>query len=216
MKVQVVRRVLALALVMLLGSALPVTAAEMETAVLAGGCFWCLEHDLESLPGVQDAVSGYSGGQVDRPTYRQVSSETTGHQEVVQVRFDPAVISYGTLLRSYWRNIDPLDGGGQFCDRGDSYRPVIFTADGAQAREAESSAQAAARELGIARSDIKVELRDAARFWPAEEYHQNYAELNAVKYKFYRFSCGRDRRLDSVWGAKSRQSTRWTTKAPRD
>lgn len=216
MKVQVVRRVLALALVMLLGSALPVTAAEMETAVLAGGCFWCLEHDLESLPGVQDAVSGYSGGQVDRPTYRQVSSETTGHQEVVQVRFDPAVISYGTLLRSYWRNIDPLDGGGQFCDRGDSYRPVIFTADGAQAREAESSAQAAARELGISRSDIKVELRDAARFWPAEEYHQNYAELNAVKYKFYRFSCGRDRRLDSVWGAKSRQSTQWTTKAPRD
>ena len=216
MKVQVVRRVLALALVMLLGSALPVTAAEMETAVLAGGCFWCLEHDLESLPGVQDAVSGYSGGQVDRPTYRQVSSETTGHQEVVQVRFDPAVISYGTLLRSYWRNIDPLDGGGQFCDRGDSYRPVIFTADGAQAREAESSAQAAARELGISRSDIKVELRDAARFWPAEEYHQNYAELNAVKYKFYRFSCGRDRRLDSVRGAKSRQSTQWTTKAPRD
>ena len=216
MKVQVVRRVLALALVMLLGSALPVTAAEMETAVLAGGCFWCLEHDLESLPGVQDAVSGYSGGQMDRPTYRQVSSETTGHQEVVQVRFDPAVISYGTLLRSYWRNIDPLDGGGQFCDRGDSYRPVIFTADGAQAREAESSAQAAARELGISRSDIKVELRDAARFWPAEEYHQNYAELNAVKYKFYRFSCGRDRRLDSVWGAKSRQSTQWTTKAPRD
>jgi peptide-methionine (S)-S-oxide reductase len=126
------------------------------------------------------------------------------------------VISYGTLLRSYWRNIDPLDGGGQFCDRGDSYRPVIFTADGAQAREAESSAQAAARELGIARSDIKVELRDAARFWPAEEYHQNYAELNAVKYKFYRFSCGRDRRLDSVWGAKSRQSTQWTMKAPRD
>ena len=216
MKVQVVRRVLALALVMLLGSALPVTAAEMETAVLAGGCFWCLEHDLESLPGVEDAVSGYSGGQMDRPTYRQVSSETTGHQEVVQVRFDPAVISYGTLLRSYWRNIDPLDGGGQFCDRGDSYRPVIFTADGAQAREAESSAQAAARELGISRSDIKVELRDAARFWPAEEYHQNYAELNAVKYKFYRFSCGRDRRLDSVWGAKSRQSTQWTTKAPRD
>ena len=216
MKVQVVRRVLALALVMLLGSALPATAAEMETAVFAGGCFWCLEHDLESLPGVQDAVSGYSGGQVDRPTYRQVSSETTGHQEVVQVRFDPAVISYGTLLRSYWRNIDPLDGGGQFCDRGDSYRPVIFTADGAQAREAESSAQAAARELGIARTDIKVELRDAARFWPAEEYHQNYAELNAVKYKFYRFSCGRDRRLDSVWGAKSRQSTQWTMKAPRD
>ena len=101
--------------------------AETETAVFAGGCFWCLEHDLEDLPGVVEATSGYSGGQLDNPTYRQVSSETTGHQEVVEVRFDPARIAYSTLLRSYWRNVDPLDGGGQFCDRGDSYRPVIFT-----------------------------------------------------------------------------------------
>ena len=190
--------------------------AELETAVFAGGCFWCLEHDLEDLPGVSDAVSGYSGGHVERPTYRQVSSETTGHQEAVQVRFDPEQISYAELLRSYWRNVDPLDGGGQFCDRGDSYRPVIFTADGAQAKEAELSAQAAARELGSARSDLKVELRDVVRFWPAEDYHQNYADLNAVKYKFYRFSCGRDRRLDSVWGATSRQSAQWTTKTPQD
>ena len=146
MKRQLLLRALSLALVMLLGSVQSVTAAEMETAVFAGGCFWCMEHDLESLPGVVEVVSGYSGGHVDNPTYRQVSSETTGHQEVVQVRFDPTRISYGTLLRSYWRNVDPLDGEGQFCDRGDSYRPVIFTADGAQAREAESSAQEAARE----------------------------------------------------------------------
>ena len=203
---------LALPLVLLPSAVL----AETETAVFAGGCFWCLEHDLEDLPGVVEATSGYSGGQLDNPTYRQVSSETTGHQEVVEVRFDPARIAYSTLLRSYWRNVDPLDGGGQFCDRGDSYRPVIFTADAAQAREAEASAQAAALELGQPRSALKVELRNAARFWRAEDYHQNYAELNAVKYKFYRFSCGRDRRLDSVWGAKSRQSTQWTTKAPRD
>ena len=101
--------------------------AAVENAVLAGGCFWCLESDLEHLPGVLSAESGYSGGTVARPTYQQVSSETTGHQEVVRVRFDPAKISYATLLQSYWRNVDPLDGGGQFCDRGDSYRPVIFT-----------------------------------------------------------------------------------------
>ena len=125
--------------------------AEMETAVFAGGCFWCLEHDLEDLPGVRDAVSGYSGGHVENPTYRQVSGETTGHQEVVQVRFDSEEISYDDLLRSYWRNVDPLDGGGQFCDRGDSYRPVIFTASAAQARAAEASAEAAARELSLLR-----------------------------------------------------------------
>ena len=199
--------VLLSALLVLAGSQ-PVAAAE-QTAVFAGGCFWCLEHDLEHLPGVIDAISGYSGGHVDQPTYRQVSGEDTGHQEAVQVRFDPAVISYSTLLRSYWRNVDPFDGGGQFCDRGDSYRPVIFTADAAQAQAAESSAVAAAQDLGRSRSAIKVELRGAAPFWPAEDYHQNYAELNDLKYSFYRFSCGRDRRLDAVWGSQARTGESW-------
>ena len=199
--------VLLSALLVLAGSQ-SVAAAE-QTAVFAGGCFWCLEHDLEHLPGVIDAISGYSGGHVDQPTYRQVSGEDTGHQEAVQVRFDPAVISYSTLLRSYWRNVDPFDGGGQFCDRGDSYRPVIFTADVAQAQAAESSALAAAQDLGRPRSAIKVELRGAAPFWPAEDYHQNYAELNDLKYSFYRFSCGRDRRLDAVWGSQARTGESW-------
>ena len=199
--------VLLSALLVLAGSQ-SVAAAE-QTAVFAGGCFWCLEHDLEHLPGVIDAISGYSGGHVDQPTYRQVSGEDTGHQETVQVRFDPAVISYSTLLRSYWRNVDPFDGGGQFCDRGDSYRPVIFTADAAQAQAAESSAVAAAQDLGRSRSAIKVELRGAAPFWPAEDYHQNYAELNDLKYSFYRFSCGRDRRLDAVWGSQARTGESW-------
>ena len=199
--------VLLSALLVLAGSQ-SVAAAE-QTAVFAGGCFWCLEHDLEYLPGVIDAISGYSGGHVDQPTYRQVSGEDTGHQEAVQVRFDPAVISYSTLLRSYWRNVDPFDGGGQFCDRGDSYRPVIFTADAAQAQAAESSAVAAAQDLGRSRSAIKVELRGAAPFWPAEDYHQNYAELNDLKYSFYRFSCGRDRRLDAVWGSQARTGESW-------
>ena len=199
--------VLLSALLVLAGSQ-SVAAAE-QTAVFAGGCFWCLEHDLEHLPGVIDAISGYSGGHVDQPTYRQVSGEDTGHQEAVQVRFDPAVISYSTLLRSYWRNVDPFDDGGQFCDRGDSYRPVIFTADAAQAQAAESSAVAAAQDLGRSRSAIKVELRGAAPFWPAEDYHQNYAELNDLKYSFYRFSCGRDRRLDAVWGSQARTGESW-------
>ena len=191
--------------------ALPNAAwAGQATAVFAGGCFWCLEHDLEHLPGVIEATSGYSGGQLERPTYRQVSSETTGHQESVQVRFDPERISYAALLRSYWRNVDPLDGGGQFCDRGDSYRPVIFTADAAQAQAATASAEAAARSLGLPVDDLKVEIRPAARFWPAEGYHQNYAENNALKYNFYRFSCGRDRRLDDVWGEDARTGHPWT------
>ena len=161
---------------------------------------------------MRDAVSGYSGGQVERPTYRQVSSETTGHQEAVQVRFDPDQISYAELLRSYWRNVDPLDGGGQFCDRGDSYRPVIFTADVDQAEAAQASAQAAARELGQPRSALKVELRQAARFWPAEAYHQNYASRNSIKYNFYRFSCGRDNRLYEVWGENARTGNDWSKK----
>ena len=203
------QRLIAVLLIALLAFPIPASAAQ-ATAVLAGGCFWCLEHDLEHLPGVIEATSGYSGGELERPTYRQVSSETTGHQEVVQVRFDPDQISYDDLLRSYWRNIDPLDGGGQFCDRGDSYRPVIFTADDAQAAAANSSAEAAARELDQPLSALKVEIRAAARFWPAEGYHQNYAELNSLKYNFYRFSCGRDRRLDDVWGDKARSDQPWS------
>ena len=201
-------RLLSLILSALLLLPTPAWAAQ-ETAVFAGGCFWCLEHDLEHLPGVLEATSGYSGGHVERPTYRQVSGETTGHQEVVQVRFDPQQISYATLLRSYWRNVDPFDGGGQFCDRGDSYRPVIFTAGEAQQRAAEASVDAAARELGQSPAALKVALQPAARFWSAEGYHQNYAERNALKYNFYRFSCGRDRRLDEVWGDSARSDAPW-------
>ena len=202
-------RLIAALLIALL--ALPNAAwAGQSTAVFAGGCFWCLEHDLEELPGVLEATSGYSGGEVERPTYRQVSSETTGHQEAVQVRFDPDQISYAELLRSYWRNVDSLDGGGQFCDRGDSYRPVIFTADDAQAQAAQNSAQAAAQELGVAVSALKVEIRPSARFWPAEGYHQNYADRNALKYNFYRFSCGRDRRLEELWGENAHSGRPWS------
>ena len=197
---------------LLVGLLEPVPAAwagETQEAVLAGGCFWCLEHDLETLPGVLSAESGYSGGHVESPTYQQVSGERTGHQESVRVRFDSGAITYATLLRSYWRNVDPLDGGGQFCDRGDSYRPVIFTADAAQQEAAEASAQAAARELGVPLESLKVEVRKAARFWPAEGYHQNYADRNSIQYNYYRWACGRDKRLDAVWGATARQGAPW-------
>jgi peptide-methionine (S)-S-oxide reductase len=121
------RLALLLCLLLLLLAPAPAALAATEEAVLAGGCFWCLEHDLEELPGVLEVISGYSGGSLERPSYRQVSAGGTGHQESVRVRFDSDKIGYATLLRAYWRNIDPFDGGGQFCDKGDSYRPVIFT-----------------------------------------------------------------------------------------
>ncbi len=186
----------------------------LQEAVLAGGCFWCLEHDLETLPGVVEAVSGYSGGHLDNPTYGQVSSEQTGHQEAVLVRFDPKRISYPSLLRSYWRNVDPLDGGGQFCDRGDSYRPVIFTGSKVQLAQAEASLKAAAAELHRPTSAIRVQIKPLQRFWPGEGYHQHYAVRNSVKYNYYRWACGRDRRLDAIWGKRARSGAAWSGKAP--
>lgn len=201
------RLVLVLCCMLLLGAS-PSLAAT-EEAVLAGGCFWCLEHDLERLPGVIDVESGYSGGTVARPTYEQVSRGTTGHQESVRVRFDNSRISYATLLRAFWRHVDPLDGSGQFCDRGDSYRPVIFSDGPAQRRAAEASLDSAARELTQPSTAIKVAIRPFSSFWPAEAYHQNYATRNRARYRFYRWSCGRDRRLDEVWESRARRSDAW-------
>ena len=203
------RLALLLSLLLLLLGPAPGALAATEEAVLAGGCFWCLEHDLEQLPGVLDVVSGYSGGSLERPSYRQVSAGGTGHQEVVRVRFDTEKVRYSTLLRAYWRNIDPFDGRGQFCDKGDSYRPVIFTTNAQQMVEARNSAVAAARELGRPVSALKVVIKPLNRFWPAEGYHQNYAERNTLKYRYYRFACGRDRRLDQVWGAQARSDQPW-------
>jgi peptide-methionine (S)-S-oxide reductase len=164
---------------------------------------------LEGLPGVLEVESGYSGGKLAKPTYRQVSAGGTGHQEVVRVRFDSSKLRYDALLRAYWRNVDPFDGGGQFCDRGESYKPVIFTTNANQAVEARNSLLAAARELGRPTSALKVNIRPLARFWPAEDYHQNYARRNGLQYKYYRWSCGRDRRLDQVWGKRARSGERW-------
>ena len=199
-----------LGLAPLLGPSSAVWAADLQQAVFAGGCFWCLEHDLEVLPGVISAESGYSGGSTANPTYQQVSSGRTGHAESVLVRFDPDRISYATLLRAFWRNVDPVDGEGQFCDRGSSYRPVIFTGSADQLEQANESARLAGQELGTSEA-LAVAIEPLKRFWPAEEYHQDYAERQALTYNFYRWRCGRDARLDAVWGEQARLPAVWKT-----
>ena len=183
---------------------LSATASE-DTAVFAGGCFWCLEHDLEDLPGVISATSGYTGGELMQPNYEN----HYGHQEAVFVIFDNEKISYESLLRNYWRNVDPFDGRGQFCDRGDSYRPLIFTKGDEQKSIAFLSAKQAAKELNSSLKLIKLEIQDAKKFWEAEDYHQNYAQKNPNKYRFYRFSCGRDSRLGEVWGDRAKSGEPW-------
>ncbi|MCY3538185.1 MAG: peptide-methionine (S)-S-oxide reductase MsrA [Synechococcus sp. SB0669_bin_7] len=169
-----------------------------ETIVLAGGCFWCLEHDLEKLEGVEEAVSGYSGGHVASPSYHQVSSGNTGHREVVEVTFDSRVLPLEDLLQVFWRNIDPLDDGGQFCDRGEQYTSAIFVATPQQRQAAEASLEAA--RVQLADQPIATPVLAASPFYPAEDYHQNYAETRPRRYTFYRWRCGRDRRLKEVWG----------------
>ena len=177
-----------------------------DEVVLAGGCFWCLEHDLEYLEGVNYVYSGYSGGDLDSPTY----NNHAGHQEVVLVDFDPKLVNLDEILRLYLRNIDPLDGKGQFCDRGDSYRPVIFFEDSIGEDKSNDALISASKELNTTLKNIKVEIKPRSKFWIAEDYHQDYAVNNELKYKFYRFSCGRDKRLDQLWGINSRTTNTWT------
>jgi len=176
-----------------------------EELILAGGCFWCLEHDLESLKGINSVQSGYSGGNLQKPTYENHE----GHQEVVLVKYDSKLVSLSEILRLYLRNIDPLDGNGQFCDRGDSYRPVIFFKDLTEESDAKDALISASNELRVPLEKISVELKSKGKFWLAEEYHQNFAERNELKYKFYRFSCGRDQKLDKLWGDNARSTNLW-------
>tara|TARA_B100000700_G_scaffold237305_1_gene263428 strand:- start:776 stop:1375 length:600 start_codon:yes stop_codon:yes gene_type:complete len=170
--------------------------AETQEAIFAGGCFWCLEHDLEKLDGVVLAESGYSGGDMINPSYRDHS----GHQEVVKVIFNSEIISYQDLLKNYWINIDPLDNKGQFCDRGDSYKPIIFTSNKEQEYLANESKESISLALNLPVDQLKVDILESKTFWIAEEYHQDFAEKNPLKYNFYRTSCGRDNRLKKVWG----------------
>ena len=194
---KILRRLIVFSIVLQLLIACPLQAfAESEEAIFAGGCFWCLEHDLEKLDGVVSAESGYSGGDLINPTYQDHS----GHQEVVKVIFDSDIISYKDLLKQYWVNIDPFDNNGQFCDRGDSYKPVIFTSNQEQKRDAKESQETISVGLNIPLEQLKVDIVDLKVFRLAENYHQDFAVKNPLKYKFYRTSCGRDNRLKKVWG----------------
>lgn len=190
-------------LAMLLGSvamAEEVNPPTLSKAILAGGCFWCVEHDMRQLAGVTDVVSGYTGGNISSPTYENYHDDGPGqvpHVEAVEITYDPARLSYGALLDYFVRHIDPTDGGGQFCDRGPAYRPVIFVANAAEEGIAKARLAEAAKVVG---KPLRVEILQAGTFWPAEGYHQDYAAKNPTKYNFYRWRCGRDARVKDVWG----------------
>jgi len=168
-----------------------------ETAVFAGGCFWCMESAFEKQNGVISVESGYTGGTVENPSYSEVSAGGTGHAEVIRVVFDPARVSYARLLDVFWHNVDPLTADAQFCDRGTQYRSAIFYGSDEQKRLAESSREIVEREL---QSTVATEIVPAAAFYRAEEYHQDYYKKNPIRYRFYRTSCGRDDRLRDLWG----------------
>ena len=184
--------------------------AEQKTAVVAGGCFWCVEKDFESVPGVLSVVSGFAGGKTANPTYKQVTSGGTGHYEVVQITYDDAKVSYADLVSLFFRSVDPTDAGGQFCDRGDSYRTAIFVTDPAERALAEAASAEAAQQLG---APIATEILPAGPFYAAEDYHQDYYKSDdiiitrfgprtkASAYKLYRAACGRDARVQQLWGS---------------
>ncbi|QPJ64676.1 MAG: peptide-methionine (R)-S-oxide reductase MsrB [Candidatus Nitrohelix vancouverensis] len=174
----------------------------LQTAIFAGGCFWCMEPPFEKLPGVLDVLSGYTGGKMENPTYEQVSSGATGHVEAVQIRFDPAVISYKDLLEVLWRNIDPTDKGGQFVDRGSQYASGIYFLNDTQRLEAEASRERL-QNSGRFEGRIVTPIFEAGPFYPAEEYHQDFYKKSLIRYKVYRFGSGRDRFIDKVWGDDS-------------
>lgn len=185
-------------------------AAELETITVAGGCFWCVEADFERVNGVTEAVSGFTGGNVSNPSYKQVTSGGTGHYEAVQITFDPALVSRDTLYSLFFRSVDPTDAGGQFCDRGDSYRTAIFTSSPAQASAAAAAKADAQSALG---QTVVTPILDAGPFYPAEAYHQDYykgtkllvtrfgPKRQASAYKAYREACGRDARVKELWGS---------------
>jgi len=196
----IMKRMLFLWVVMIMATN-PAIAQATETATFAGGCFWCMEHPFDELNGVISTTSGYSGGHKDHPSYEEVSSGATGHTESIQIVFDPQRISYQELLDVYWRNTDPTTPNRQFCDVGTQYRPAIFYHSRAQKRVAEVSKEALMKDKSFDGA-IVTEIIAAGHFWPAEEYHQDYYLKNPIRYKWYRYNCGRDQRLQQLWGKK--------------
>ncbi len=179
----------------------PTSALSPATAkaTFAGGCFWCVESDFDKIPGVISTTSGYTGGHVDKPSYQQVSSHTTGHAEAVEVVYDPAKVSFEALVAYYWHTIDPTVKDQQFCDHGSPYRTVIFVHNDAQMKTAVAS-RAALEKSKPFKEPIVTEIMPATVFFPAEDYHQDYYKKNPIRYKYYRNSCGRDARLQQLWG----------------
>lgn len=203
-----------LAALAILASAAAVQAKDLQTAIFAGGCFWCVESDFESVRGVTEAVSGYTGGSTKNPTYKQVSDGGTGHYEAVEVTYDADVVGYDMLMDIFWHSVDPVDAGGQFCDRGDSYRTAVFYRTEEQKRIAEAS-KAAIDVSGVLPKKIVTPILPAAPFYRAEDYHQGYYKSDklvltrfgpvskATAYKKYRKGCGRDARLEKLRGNKA-------------
>ncbi len=185
----------ALAIALFFLAAGPAPQPPRSVATFAGGCFWCMEPPFERIPGVLSVTSGYTGGPKPHPTYEEVSAGMTGHREAVQVVYDPGRVKYPDLLKVFWENIDPTDNSGQFCDHGPQYRAAIFFHDAEQKRQAEASKAALQKRFRVA-----TDILPASQFWPAEDYHQHYAKKNPVRYHFYRFNCGRDQRLEQIWG----------------
>lgn len=177
-----------------------VKSATLDTMIVAGGCFWCVESDFEKIDGVIEAVSGYTGGRTKNPTYEQVSYKDTGHYEAAKITFDPTVISYESLLDIYWKSVDPTDDTGQFCDKGDSYRTAIFAR-----HDQIEMAQASLEEIKQVKpfsAPIVTPVLPASPFYDAEAYHQDYYKKKPLRYKYYRTSCGRDGRLKQLWGSQ--------------
>jgi methionine-S-sulfoxide reductase len=173
--------------------------SNLAVATFASGCYWCTESDFDKLDGVVETISGFTGGHTKNPTYGQVGQGRTGHTEALQIKYDPKKVTYKALLHYYWRSVDPTDGTGQFCDRGSQYRPGIFTHTDEQKRLAEES-KAALAKSGRFKKPIAVEITPASAFTPAGEYHQNYHNKHPLKYRYYRYGCGRDARLTKLWG----------------
>jgi peptide-methionine (S)-S-oxide reductase len=169
---------------------------ETAVATFAGGCFWCMEAPFDDVKGVKSTTSGYTGGTKKNPTYHEVSAGKTGHAESIQIEFDPSKVSFEELLQVYWHNIDPTSGDGQFCDRGNQYRPEIFYHDAAQKAAAEASKREVEKKFG----EVPVSITAASTFYPAEEYHQDFYTKDPDQYHSYRTGCGRDRRLKQLWG----------------
>ncbi len=195
MKIRLVLLSLLLAL-----AALPAAAQNRSVAIFAGGCFWCLEPPFDKLDGVLSTTSGYIGGTTADPTYEQVIAGRTGHYEALRIEYDPTRIGYDKLLEVFWRNVDPVDPTGQFCDKGPQYRSAIFALDEEQRKLAEAS-KAALDKSGRLPGRVVTEILPATKFYPAEDYHQDYYRKNPRRYTFYRWNCGRDSRLQQLWGA---------------